>query len=86
MPLLTACPPARAAPAAQGQWTVGLFEMWGKKAKFVKAAVHIPCWNSFRWNPLRWRGVVFGRYGQQAPGWGRQCMQCLALFFMGAWR
>ena len=23
----------------------------------VQAAVHIPCCPSFRWNPLRWRGV-----------------------------
>ncbi len=37
-------------------------QMWGRKAKFAKAAVHIPCWNSFRWNPLRWRGIMFGRW------------------------
>ena len=31
------------------------------KNKPVKRAVHVPCWDSFRWNPLRWRGIVLGR-------------------------
>ena len=31
------------------------------KQKAAKQAVHIPCWDSFKWNPLRWRGACFGR-------------------------
>ncbi|KAL4420128.1 hypothetical protein ABPG77_000299 [Micractinium sp. CCAP 211/92] len=43
------------------RWTHGLLEMWFPKLKPVKASVHIPCWNSFHWNPLLWRGPCFGR-------------------------
>lgn len=45
----------------QGRWTEGLLQMWLGKNKPVKRAVHIPCWDSFCWNPLRWRGIVLGR-------------------------
>lgn len=27
----------------------------------LQSAVHIPCCPSFRWNPLKWRGICFGR-------------------------
>ncbi|KAL4544872.1 hypothetical protein Ndes2526B_g00808 [Nannochloris sp. 'desiccata'] len=45
----------------EGKWTLGLLDMWAPKAKMVKHAVHIPCWDSFRLNPLNWRGLCFGR-------------------------
>lgn len=48
-----------------GAWTFGLFEMWFFKAKPVKHSVHIPCWDSFTFNPLRWRGICFGRTLEQ---------------------
>jgi hypothetical protein len=44
-----------------GRWTEGLCEMWWRKNKPVKHSVHIPCWDSFKWNPLKWRGACFGR-------------------------
>lgn len=44
-----------------GRWTFGLFEMWFPKAKPVKHSTHIPCWDSYKINPLKWRGIVFGR-------------------------
>lgn len=44
-----------------GLWTFGMLEMWGKRAKVVKSAVHVPCWEAFRVNPLEWRGSVCGR-------------------------
>ena len=47
--------------AQDGRWTMGLFEMWVAKQRPVKHAVHIPCMESFRINPLRWRGVCLGR-------------------------
>ena len=28
----------------------------------MKHSVHIPCWDSFKWNPLKWRGPCFGRW------------------------
>lgn len=27
----------------------------------VKHSTHLPCWDSFKINPCRWRGIVFGR-------------------------
>ena len=44
-----------------GFWTFGLLEMWGKRSKVVKSAVHVPCWEAFRLNPCEWRGWVCGR-------------------------
>jgi hypothetical protein len=54
---------AHYAPVVQdGKWTFGLLEMWGPRAKVAKSAVHVPCWESFSWNPFKWRGCCFGRY------------------------
>ena len=39
----------------------GLLEMWGKRSKIVKSAVHVPCWEAFTWYPWKWRGLCFGR-------------------------
>ncbi|GAB4814581.1 hypothetical protein N2152v2_001627 [Parachlorella kessleri] len=50
---------------ADGKWTFGLIEMWWPKAKAVKRNVHIPCWDSFKWNPFLWRGICFGRSPEQ---------------------
>ncbi|KAK9803363.1 hypothetical protein WJX73_008872 [Symbiochloris irregularis] len=47
--------------AKNGSWTFGLLEMWGKRSKVIKSAVHVPCWEAFRVNPLEWRGSVCGR-------------------------
>lgn len=44
-----------------GQWTFGLLEMWGHRARVAKSAVHVPCWEAFSWNPFKWRGLCFGR-------------------------
>ena len=54
-----------------GHWTVGLFEMWAPKAKYVKHAVHIPCWTSFRVLPWLWRGVCLGKTWNEClwTGW-----------------
>ena len=61
-----------------GKWTFGLLEMWNPKAKYVKHAVHVPCWDSFKLNPFAWRGVIFGRTwneclytGFRQMRWGR---------------
>ncbi|KDD75311.1 hypothetical protein H632_c751p0 [Helicosporidium sp. ATCC 50920] len=35
--------------------------MWNPKNKALKSAVHVPCWDSFKWNPYLWRGMIFGR-------------------------
>lgn len=35
------------------------------KSKPVKRAVHIPCWESCKFNPLKWRGIVLGRTCRQ---------------------
>ncbi|KAL4419980.1 hypothetical protein ABPG75_007078 [Micractinium tetrahymenae] len=45
----------------EGRWTEGLLEMWWRKNKPVKTAVHVPCWDSFKWDPRKWRGSCFGR-------------------------
>jgi Cys-rich protein (TIGR01571 family) len=45
----------------EGKWTFGLFDCWCPKVKMVKAATHLPCWDSFKINPCKWRGIVFGR-------------------------
>jgi Cys-rich protein (TIGR01571 family) len=45
----------------ESMWTVGLLEMWAPKAKLVKQAVHVPCWDSYRILPCGWRGIFFGR-------------------------
>lgn len=44
-----------------GAWTFGLLEMWFPRAKAVKHSVHIPCWDSYKINPCRWKGVCLGR-------------------------
>ncbi|BDA45424.1 hypothetical protein COCOBI_07-2110 [Coccomyxa sp. Obi] len=44
-----------------GSWTFGMVQCWGKRSKVARSAVHIPCCPSFRWNPLNWRGICFGR-------------------------
>ena len=63
---------------AEGRWTFGLFDMWCPRAKLAKHGSHIPCWDSCRVNPLRWRGVVFGRtlrecywFGLRQTRWAR---------------
>lgn len=55
----------------ESTWTVGLFEMWAPKAKYVKHAVHIPCWGSFRVLPWKWRGVWLGKTWNEClwTGW-----------------
>jgi len=45
----------------EGRWTFGLFECWCPKVKMVKHSTHLPCWDSYKINPLKWRGIVFGR-------------------------
>ncbi len=45
----------------------------------LQSAVHIPCCPSFRWNPLNWRGVCFGR---QVP---ELCMPVHIVFHGGIW-
>jgi Cys-rich protein (TIGR01571 family) len=45
----------------EGKWTFGLFECWCPKVKMVKHSTHLPCWDSFKINPCKWRGIVFGR-------------------------
>jgi hypothetical protein len=54
-----------------GHWTVGLLEMWAPKAKYVKHAVHIPCWTSFRVLPWLWRGPWLGKTWNEClwTGW-----------------
>ena len=42
-------------------WTFPLFDCWARKSKITKHAVHIPCWDSCRILPCKWRGIVFGR-------------------------
>lgn len=36
----------------------------------MQAAVHIPCCPSFKWNPLKWRGIFFGRSVKQCYWFG----------------
>lgn len=36
-------------------------QMWFPEQKPVKHSVHIPCWDSYRILPWRWRGFCFGR-------------------------
>lgn len=45
----------------EGKWTFGLFDCWCPKVKMVKHSTHLPCWDSFKINPCKWRGIVFGR-------------------------
>lgn len=61
-----------------GQWTVGLCDMWCPKSKVVKHSVHVPCWDSFKVLPWKWRGCVFGRtckecywFGLREARWAR---------------
>lgn len=44
-----------------GEWTLGLCEMWGRRGKVAKHAVHMPCWDSCSINPCKWRGFILGR-------------------------
>jgi Cys-rich protein (TIGR01571 family) len=62
----------------QGQWTFGLLDMWCPKSKVVKHSVHIPCWDSFKILPWKWRGWVCGRdlrecywFGLRETRWAR---------------
>lgn len=61
-----------------GQWTFGLLDMWCPKSKVVKHSVHVPCWDSFKILPWKWRGCVFGRnckecywFGLRETRWAR---------------
>ena len=69
---------------AGGAWTFGLFEMWSGKAKFVKHAVHIPCWTSFRWLPWRWRGWCLGKSWNQCLWTGWRQMRWSRAAYSGA--
>lgn len=59
----------------EGRWTEGLCEMWFHKNKPVKHSVHIPCWDSFKWNPLKWRGACFGRTVRECYWTGNRQMR-----------
>ncbi|KAI3425363.1 hypothetical protein D9Q98_009127 [Chlorella vulgaris] len=59
----------------EGRWTEGLLEMWWRKNKPVKHSVHIPCWDSFKWNPLKWRGACFGRTVRECYWTGNRQMR-----------
>ena len=61
-----------------GQWTFGLLDMWCPRSKVVKHSVHVPCWDSFKILPWKWRGCVFGRncrecywFGLRETRWAR---------------
>jgi Cys-rich protein (TIGR01571 family) len=61
-----------------GEWTFGLLDMWCPKSKVVKHSVHVPCWDSFKLLPWKWRGCVFGRncrecywFGLRETRWAR---------------
>ena len=61
-----------------GQWTFGMLDMWCPKSKVVKHSVHVPCWDSFKILPWKWRGCVFGRnckecywFGLREARWAR---------------
>lgn len=70
-----------------GRWTMGLLEMWFWKGKPVKHSVHIPCWDSFKWNPLKWRGPCFGRTFNECYWTGlRQARWARAVYAAGLGR
>ncbi|KAI7836879.1 hypothetical protein COHA_009279 [Chlorella ohadii] len=70
-----------------GRWTHGLCEMWFWKLKPVKHSVHIPCWDSFKWNPLKWRGPCFGRTFEECYWTGlRQTRWARAVYAAGLGR
>lgn len=66
------------------RWTFGLLEMWNPKAKYVKHAVHVPCWDSFRLNPFAWRGVWFGRTWNECLFTGFRQMRWSRAAYSGA--
>jgi Cys-rich protein (TIGR01571 family) len=68
----------------ESTWTVGLLEMWGGKSKFVKQAVHVPCWDSFKINPCLWRGVFFGRNWPECLWFGTRQMRWARASYSGA--
>lgn len=71
----------------EGRWTEGLLEMWFWKNKAVKHSVHIPCWDSFKWNPSKWRGICFGRTVDQCYWSGlRQMRWARAVYAAGLGR
>lgn len=67
-----------------GRWTLGLLDMWSGKSKYVKHAVHVPCWDSFRLNPCAWRGVWFGRTWNECLFTGFRQMRWARAAYSGA--
>jgi len=68
----------------KGYWTFGLLEMWNPKSKYVKQAVHVPCWDSFKLNPFAWRGVWFGRTWNECLWTGFRQMRWARAAYAGA--
>lgn len=67
-----------------GRWTFGLLDMWNDKSKYVKHAVHVPCWDSFRLNPCAWRGIWFGRTWNECLFTGFRQMRWARAAYSGA--
>ena len=67
-----------------GRWTLGLLDMWSGKSKYVKHAVHVPCWDSCRLNPCDWRGPCLGRTWNECLFTGFRQMRWARAAYSGA--
>ena len=54
------------------------------KSKYVKQAVHVPCWDSCRINPFAWRGIWFGRTWNECLWAGFRQMRWSRAAYAGA--